>query len=86
MLNDGFPRELAARANTTLNLLMFGGSFLAQWGIGVSPRGGAMPASTARGPALAFAAVLAFDVAGARLVRPRAAGSNRAPLPAVAVA
>jgi MFS family permease len=35
VLNEGFPRELAARANTALNLCMFGGSFLTQWGIGL---------------------------------------------------
>ena len=35
VLSEGFPRELTARANTALNLLMFGGSFVAQWGIGV---------------------------------------------------
>ena len=35
ILNDGFAIELAGRANTALNLLMFVGSFAAQWGIGV---------------------------------------------------
>jgi predicted MFS family arabinose efflux permease len=35
VLNDGFAVELAGRANTALNLLMFVGSFAAQWGIGV---------------------------------------------------
>jgi MFS family permease len=35
VLNEGFGRDLAGRSNTTLNLLMFGGSFLAQWGLGV---------------------------------------------------
>ena len=35
VLNEGFARELAGRANTALNLLMFVGSFVAQWGIGV---------------------------------------------------
>ncbi len=34
-LNEGFGMELAGRTNTTLNLLMFGGSFITQWGIGV---------------------------------------------------
>ena len=34
-LNEGFGRELAGRTITTLNLLMFGGSFVTQWGIGV---------------------------------------------------
>jgi MFS family permease len=35
VLSEGFPRELTGRVNTALNLLMFSGSFLAQWGIGV---------------------------------------------------
>jgi hypothetical protein len=35
VLNEGFGRELAGRTNTTLNLLMFLGSFATQWGIGV---------------------------------------------------
>ncbi|MEO6565827.1 MAG: MFS transporter [Casimicrobiaceae bacterium] len=34
-LNEGFGRELAGRTSTTLNLLMFAGSFVTQWGIGV---------------------------------------------------
>lgn len=35
VLNESFGRSLAGRANTTLNLLMFGGSFITQWGIGI---------------------------------------------------
>lgn len=35
LLGQGFPRALAARANTALNLLMFSGSFAVQWGIGL---------------------------------------------------
>ena len=35
VLNDGFGVELTGRANTTLNLLMFIGSFSWQWGIGI---------------------------------------------------
>jgi len=62
VLNAGFARELAARANTALNLLMFTASFLAQWGIGVAAQ--AYGGSTAEGLRVAFAAVLAFDVAG----------------------
>jgi predicted MFS family arabinose efflux permease len=34
-LNEGFPRALAGRTNTTLNLMMFSGSFAVQWGIGL---------------------------------------------------
>src|SRR5437867_4760033 len=35
LLNEGFPRELAARANTALNLAVFLVSFAMQWGIGL---------------------------------------------------
>lgn len=35
VLCDGFPKALAGRANTALNLLLFVGSFATQWGIGV---------------------------------------------------
>ena len=65
VLGEGFPRELTARANTTLNLLMFGGSFLAQWGIGLlvdAARIG-LGMDTAGGLRLAFALVLALNVA-----------------------
>ena len=52
-----------ARANTALNLLMFGGSFLAQWGIGLlvdAARIG-LGMDTAGGLRLAFALVLALQ-------------------------
>ncbi len=55
---------MTARANTTLNLLMFGGSFLAQWGIGLlvdAARIG-LGMDTAGGLRLAFALVLALNV------------------------
>jgi len=35
LLGQGFPRELTARANTALNLVLFTTSFALQWGIGV---------------------------------------------------
>jgi len=35
VVTDGFDAGLAGRASTALNLLMFTGSFAAQWGIGV---------------------------------------------------
>ncbi|MEO8345293.1 MAG: MFS transporter [Betaproteobacteria bacterium] len=35
VLNEGFARELTGRTNTALNLMMFGGSLTAQYGIGV---------------------------------------------------
>ena len=66
VLGQGFAKELAARANTTLNLMMFGTSFVAQWGIGIVAEHarGATEAPSASGLATAFAIVLALDVAG----------------------
>ena len=64
VLAEGFPRELVARANTALNLLMFVGSFATQWGIGVvidaTRSGGATGA--AAGLRRAFLIVLACHV------------------------
>lgn len=60
LLNEGFARDLAGRANTALNLLMFGGSFASQWGIGLvvdAARDG-LGFDTAGGLRLAFAASL----------------------------
>ncbi len=65
VLNAGFAKELAARANTALNLLTFAGSFAAQWGIGVvidAVRGG-LGLGTADGLKVAFSIVLAADAA-----------------------
>ncbi len=64
VLNQGFASELAARANTALNVLMFAGSFSTQWGIGLivdAARGG-LGYDTASGLRLAFATMLALDV------------------------
>jgi MFS family permease len=65
VLNEGFPRELAARANTAANLVMFAGSFATQWGIGLVVD--AMVASsgvpTATGLRYAFVLVLVLDLA-----------------------
>jgi predicted MFS family arabinose efflux permease len=36
VLSEGFPRELTARANTALNLVMFSTVFAIQWGIGLA--------------------------------------------------
>lgn len=60
-LGEGFPRELTGRLNTTLNLMMFGGSFIAQWGIGivVDATRVAFGLGTAGGLRVAFATVLA---------------------------
>jgi MFS family permease len=65
VLSEGFPRELTARANTALNLLMFGGSFAAQWGIGllVDAARIALGMDAAGGLRVAFVLVLVIDVA-----------------------
>ena len=64
VLSQGFPRELTARANTALNLLMFSGSFAAQWGIGllVDASRIALGVDTASGLRLAFGLVLVLDL------------------------
>ncbi len=65
VLNEGFGRDLAARTNTTLNLLMFVGSFVTQWGIGVAVDAAraALGLDAAGGLRVAFAIVLVADVA-----------------------
>jgi hypothetical protein len=65
VLNEGFPRELTARANTALNLLMFGGSFIMQWGIGlfIDAARLSLGTDTAGGLQLAFAVVLGVNLA-----------------------
>lgn len=64
VLSDAFARELAGRVNTALNLLMFGGGFAAQWGIGlvVDASRAAFGVDTASGLRYAFSLVLALDV------------------------
>ena len=64
VLNEGFGRDLAGRANTLLNLSMFAASFLAQWGIGVvaeSARRG-FGFNEGEGLRVAFGLVLAGNV------------------------
>jgi MFS family permease len=65
VLNDGFEKELAGRANTAVNLAMFVGSFAAQWGVGLVVDGAraALGFDTAGGLKLAFAVALALNVA-----------------------
>jgi len=65
VLNDGFRKELAGRANTAVNLAMFSGSFAAQWGIGlvVDAARAALGFDTAAGLKLAFALALALNFA-----------------------
>jgi len=63
VLNEGFAKHLTARANTALNLVMFGGSFVVQWGIGVVAEVVARRWGFGGGAALriAFAIVLVAD-------------------------
>jgi hypothetical protein len=64
LLNDGFAAELAGRANTALNLIAFGGGFIAQWGIGlvVDEARAGFGLNAAGAFKFAFALVLALDV------------------------
>ena len=63
LLGQGFPRELAARANTAFNLLMFIGSFASQWGIGllVDAARSRFGIDTGAALRLAFALVLVIE-------------------------
>jgi predicted MFS family arabinose efflux permease len=65
VLNEGFGRELAGRANTALNLLMFGGGFAVQWGVGVVVDIAVSTSAATRASGLrqAFAMMLALDIA-----------------------
>jgi MFS family permease len=65
VLNEGFGRDLAGRTNTALNLLMFSGSFVTQWGIGVLVDATriAYDLDTAGGLRVAFAIILLGDLA-----------------------
>jgi hypothetical protein len=64
-LNEGFARGLAARTNTALNLAIFIGSFVVQWGIGVIVDAvrNWYAVDTAGGLRVAFTAVLAVSLA-----------------------
>ena len=64
VLNHGFVRELAGRVNTALNLLMFGTSFVAQWGIGIviEAARSALDLDIASGLRLAFSLVLTMHL------------------------
>ncbi|MEP6657886.1 MAG: MFS transporter [Betaproteobacteria bacterium] len=63
VLSDGFARELTGRVNTALNLLMFSGSFFAQWGIGlvIDMSRQALGMDTAGGLRMAFSMVLLLE-------------------------
>ena len=64
ILSQSFPRHLAGRVNTALNLLVFVGAFALQWGLGAViglwplPEGGYDPL----GYRVAFGAVLVLEV------------------------
>ena len=64
VLNEGFGKDLAARANTALNLMMFAGSFTVQWGIGIVAEWAAlaMGLDAAGGLRVAFGFVAAVDL------------------------
>ena len=64
VLGEGLAAEIAGRANTAVNLLMFGGSFAMQWGIGVivDLARATLGLDTAAGLRLAFAIALALYV------------------------
>jgi hypothetical protein len=65
VLNEGFAPELAGRVNTALNLMMFVGGFVVQWGVGVvvDLASGWLGASREAGLRYAFALLLALDAA-----------------------
>ena len=60
VLNEGFPASLAGRANTAINLTMFAGTFVVQWGIGIAVDAAraAFGWSTAEGLQFAFLAIV----------------------------
>ncbi|HVF63660.1 MAG TPA: MFS transporter [Casimicrobiaceae bacterium] len=62
--NEGFPRDYVGRTNTAINLFMFIGSFVTQWGIGgvVDAIRATAGVDAAAGLRYAFALVLALDV------------------------
>jgi hypothetical protein len=65
VLNDGSSPEVAGRANTAANLIMFVSSFAAQWGIGVlvDLSRAALGYDSAAGLRLAFGVAIALYVA-----------------------
>jgi predicted MFS family arabinose efflux permease len=65
LLNEGFSRELAGRASTALNLVMFSSSFAVQWGIGAIADAAETGFGVGAADALrvAFACVLAAQTA-----------------------
>ncbi|HEX8012488.1 MAG TPA: MFS transporter [Casimicrobiaceae bacterium] len=65
LLTEGFSRELAGRASTALNLVMFSTTFAVQWGIGAiaDASRAALGLDLAGGLRVAFAVVLAAEAA-----------------------
>jgi hypothetical protein len=64
ILSQAFPAGLAGRVNTGLNLLVFVGAFVMQWGLGavIGRWPGAAGGYTAGGYGMAFGLVLALQV------------------------
>lgn len=64
VLNESFGRELAGRSNTALNLMMFAGGFVMQWGLGVVVDlcVAALGATPSTGLQYAFALTLILDI------------------------
>jgi hypothetical protein len=64
VLNAGFAADFADRANTALNLMMFGGGFVSQWGIGlvVEAAKAGIGLDSAGGLQLAIALMLTLNV------------------------
>jgi len=87
VLNEGFGSDLAGRTNTSLNLLMFVGSFVTQWGIGVliDTVRVAYGLDTAGGLRVAFTVILAGGIVTFLwFLRGWNRYSVHAPIPAVA--
>ena len=88
VVNDGFAKELAGRANTAVNLVTFTGSFAMQWGIGLVVDGAraALGLDTARRPESSHSrivlalnvATLAWFAAGWRRERARPLAAGKA--------
>jgi MFS family permease len=65
LLSQHFPRDLAGRANTALNVLVFVGAFVIQWGIGVVLSAWEDPVTREYAPTgyqVAFSVVVAIKV------------------------
>jgi len=67
LLSQQFPKALAGRVNTALNMLVFVFAFVAQWGIGAIIKYWSVTGSTnyeAKGYQIAFGIILITQVIG----------------------